>query len=295
MTDVVHWVIDSIIAERAPQFTGFPTLADAAREAGHVVHECRYIPIARRIEPEPALPHPPERPYSVTPVVYHGTYEGLRVMRRLGRNTCWLPLAYCREENLQFSTFAAHLEGFLLSDDFVILPYAALKRRGEAWLSEFCGETVFIRPNVVTKLFAGRAIRFVDFEHEINALNQVERVPDEALVVVANGQKINGEARFVIANGKVVTGSTYQWGGVVDIRPDVMPAQQALAERIAEHPWQADTVYVADIAFQQAPLSTQTYASLIELNSFSCAGLYACDTRKIVEAVGAAAIEEVKG
>lgn len=55
MTDVVHWVIDSIIAERAPQFTGFPTLADAAREAGHVVHECRYIPIARRIEPEPAL------------------------------------------------------------------------------------------------------------------------------------------------------------------------------------------------------------------------------------------------
>lgn len=290
----VTWVIDDIIAERAPQYTGLPTLAEAALEAGHRVHRCRYIPIERNLQPFPGLKRVPQS------VIWHGAYEGLRAFRRIAEGSQWMPIAYCREERLSFSTFAAYLGGFLLSEDFTILPYGELKRRGVDWVRGRFGAHVFVRPNVVTKLFAGRAISADDFDHEINAMNQVERVPDEALVVVAPRQPILGEARFIIADGKVVTGSTYQWAGALDIRPDVMPAQQALAETIAAHHWQADSVYVADIAVTtRFPNGDGGVcyggARLIELNAFSCAGLYACDTRKIVEAVGAAALKEAGG
>jgi hypothetical protein len=44
-------------------------------------------------------------------------------------------------------------------------------------------------------------------------------------------------------------------------------------------------VYVCDVAWTDE----RQRARLIELNSFSSSGLYACDTRKIVSAVSAAA------
>ena len=63
-----------------------------------------------------------------------------------------------------------------------------------------------------------------------------------------------------------------------------------LVNKIATAEWQADRVYVCDIA-----LLDNDVAKVIELNAFSSSGLYACDTLKIVEAVSEEALKENEG
>lgn len=292
----ITWVVDNIINERNFYQTGFPTLAEAARELGHNVIETKYVPFRDRTDLYRHELSDGRRLFNDGKklgtclidnedcVIFHGSHEFIRSARATNyfKRTC--PLAYCREENLRFSTFATYHGDKLLSDDYIILSYAEMIRR-------FRNEDrdIFVKPNEVTKAFAGRVINFKDFDFEVNSLNQIEKPDPEMLCVIATPRNILGEFRTIIVDGKVVTGSEYRWDDKLDIRIDVDESCWKLAEEIAAHPWQPDRVYVCDVAL--TPLGP----ALIELNSFSCAGLYACDTRKIVEAVSRAANKEFYG
>jgi len=174
----------------------------------------------------------------------------------------------------KYHLYASHLAEFLLNDDYIILPYAEVKRRK---LSS--GQSFFIKPNSGLKEFTGKVINSDNFDFEINSMNQIERVFPEELCVISSVKKIDAEFRYVIVDGEVITGSEYRWDNSMDVRIDTLPICDELAEKIARHPWQADDIYVADIAY------TNGEAKLIELNAFSSSGMYACDTNKIVEAV----------
>jgi hypothetical protein len=264
----VKWLMQTAMLERGPQ----PTLADAARARGHevvVVHENDLASV----------------PYAEgNCVLTYGTVEFVkRVERRFAR--WWTPGAYMRLENLRFSAFAAHHGVHLLNDDFVVLPFAeVLRRRPEAW-----GEAIFMRPDASTKSFTGFVVSETDFDFEMNSLLQTSHVQPEDLVVVAAPKIIFEENRFVVVRGEVVAGSAYSWD-------DDKPASQGwdpdcfrLAQKIAKHAWQADTVYTCDVAL------TDLGPRLVELNSFSAAGLYACDLYHVVDAVSRAAWAEHQG
>mgnify|MGYP000154985266 CR=1 FL=1 len=285
----VHWVIDGLLMERYEGMGG-PTLAEAVASCGHVAHNVRYRPIAQTFDPEPRLP-------SEAPVVFYGTLEGLRCIRRVAAASRygWQPLAFCREETLSYAGFVSSLSSGgvpVLNDDFVLLPVGEIRRRcamnARAFLSPF-GGTAFIRPNKVTKTFGARVLTPGNAAFELEAMNAVEIVADDEIAVVASVKDVGAEYRFVIANGKVVAGSQYQTNGELDICPDVAMHARSVANHVARLPWQADTVYVCDVGTHHAE------AKVVELNSFSCAGLYACDTVSIVEAVSAAAIREFEG
>jgi hypothetical protein len=83
----------------------------------------------------------------------------------------------------------------------------------------------------------------------------------------------------------------------LDVRRDTHPICDTMAQKVAEAEWQADRVYICDVALvDSAPYEGGTkQAKIIELNAFSCSGLYACDTYKIVEAVSKAAEQEALG
>lgn len=296
----ITWVVDNIINERNFYQTGFPTLAEAARELGHDVIETKYVPFRDRASLDNHMIDAfkignLERGFyngdgsanfdHTRPVLFHGSHEFIRSARNTwGMKEDCCPLAYCREENLRFSTFATYHGDKLLSKDYVILSYAEMIRRYSRQ-----NRTIFVKPNEVTKAFAGRVINFADFDFEVNSLNQIEKPDPEMLCVIASPRSIIGEFRTIICDGKVITGSEYRWDDKLDIRIDVDESCWKLAEEVAAHPWQPDRVYVCDVAL------TPIGPALIELNSFSCAGLYACDTRKIVEAVSRAANKEFYG
>ena len=62
----------------------------------------------------------------------------------------------------------------------------------------------------------------------------------------------------------------------------------SLASKIVKEEWQPDRAYTLDIC-----LSDGKY-SLLEANSFSCSGLYACPVEPIVREVSRIALEEWK-
>lgn len=270
----VGWLIHETLLERALP-TGRPTLAEAAKAA-----ECR-VEVVRHTATDPLETLPFEEGECV---ISWGSVQFIRQLERLDPGR-WTPGFYARMNNLSYTAFGARYGDVMLNDDFVIMPFGEFVRRHSG-----SGQDVFIRPDKVTKSFTGLVIKSEDFDLEINSLRQLSRVEEDDSVVVSAPKTILGEFRFIISEGAVVTGSTYGWDKTLDVRSDVHPACRELADEIARRDWQPDKVFTCDIAL--ADINGRVEPRLLELNAFSCSGLYACDTSAIVDAVGRAASNE---
>jgi hypothetical protein len=299
----ITWIIDDLLLERHDK-VDFPNLADAAQANGDVVFRTKYVPFSQELVlPEDVVSHL----YQIThryPLVVYGTVGFCRQFQR----TTWLknhcPGTYLRFDELRYSKAAAMFGGAMLNDDFVMLPYGELRRRicedinmglipPHYYIHEF-----FLRPDVVTKTFAGRVFDFDGLEDSIYALDKYERIDPAEIVIIADPKDIIAEFRHFVVNGKVVAESQYRRNGVLDIRIDVTEDNSRFARQIAEEMveideerirWQPDTVYVVDTA------ETVDGPRIIEFNSASCSGLYACDTRAIAKAVNEQAWKEFDG
>lgn len=274
----VKWVLDRMLLERARP-TGQPCLAAALAEAGNDVFITDYEPGRLPVD----LPL-----WENECVVTYGSVPFVRQIVK-ARAGSWQPGAYCRKERLSYSAYSPFLGDLMLNDDFVLLPYGEFRRRGlAAW-----GGSAFIRPDAVTKSFTGFVVSERDFGHELNSLERLAHLQPEDVIAVARPKVIFGEFRFVIADGEVITGSAYSWDNRLDVRSDVSPAALEIAREVADREWQSDRVYTCDVALTE--IGGRETARMLELNAFSCSGLYACDTRAIAAMVSAAAAREWAG
>jgi hypothetical protein len=269
------FIVDETLGESRYE-TGFPSLADAAKQAGHQVFLVKYRPISQAIEGElPAFA-------GDEAVVIYGTINFCKLMeRRYGKNYC--PGLYMKDVVKFFHKFAVQYGDLILNDDYNILPFGEVRRRFN-WADV---NPFFIKPLSGLKEFTGQVI--CD-QHEFDYISPHNKIFDDELCVVAAPKHIKAEFRYVIVEGRVITGSEYRWDNILDVRTDTHPTCDALANLVAANNWQPDAVYVCDIA-----LTDSGDARIIELNAFSSSGLYACDTHKIVAAVSAAAEREFKG
>ena len=166
--------------------------------------------------------------------------------------------------------------GDLLNSDYVMVLFGDFIRRKNYFLDIFGGE-IFLRPNSGSKTFTGLTINSDNSTIEINTLMQCMNVPLDELVLVSSAKTIIEEYRFFICNEKVVSQSYYDWDDKVKnvIPPDCIQ----LAEKIANTPVQKDLCYSVDIAI------TEIGAKIVEMNSFSYAGLYECNIYNTFKAV----------
>lgn len=178
---------------------------------------------------------------------------------------------------------------WFMNRDGMFMTWAMFKQRRREFFYQWDTDKIFIRPDSGLKTFAGTPLKYGTLDFDIETLDKLSSVMDETLIMVAPSHNIRGEFRFVIADGKVVTGSEYRWDGKLDIRRDWTPECEDLARMVAEHPWQIDIAYTCDVALLEDSVK------LVELNGFSCAGLYACDLDKVVRAVSDAAVKEFYG
>lgn len=275
----VAWVVDTYLTDRARGITGFPTLVEAAAELGYEVYQTKWVPGSRA--PDPGIPFGDDRC-----VVTYGTHPFVRQIQKAyaGR---WQPGAYSRIETHGYTATAAHLGDLMLNEDFFLIPFGEVLRRGP----ERLGDAFFIKPEAVTKAFTGHVMRRATWDVDVKTLVEVQHVKPDLLCVVAEPQEIEAEFRFVVADREVVTGSQYRWDDRQDVRLDVLPICREMAEEVARRPWQPDRVYVVDVAL----LDGRSKARVVEVNTFSSSGLYATDTRAIIEKVSAAAWREFTG
>jgi hypothetical protein len=268
---MIHWIIDEILSERQYE-TGFPTLPEAVRNAGHMVHLTKYVPFSD----SPSIQVDHLKPGAV---VTHGCIQFCKqIEKHYGR--LLTPGMYFNDNVKSFAKFSHHIGEDLLNDDFYIIPWAEVVRR------RITG--VFVKPLSGLKDFVGQVIKNCDYD--ISPNNPID--PD-CLCVVSSPKEIIAEFRYVIVEKKVITGSEYRWDNILDVRCDTHPTCDMLAHKIADAEWQADTVYVCDVALIN--VEGWETAKVVELNAFSSSGLYACDTNNIVEAVSRAAEKEYYG
>jgi len=222
-------------------------------------------------------------------------YGSLNLIRQLQRQKPWVPGSFCTLPNFQCSKYYAYFGKYLLNAEYRMMPLAELKRRKDELFRSYQGGSLssqedpqfFVRPSSGFKTFTGQIVRTSHFDADYELLAGYGASPDE-LVVVAGPRRVRAEWRFVICQHKVITGSLYKphQQPIGDNKEDA--AAWELAMQIAHESWQPDPMWTLDIC------KTSSGLFLLEINSFSCSGFYACDVEPIVREASRLAMWEWK-
>ncbi|MDB5310966.1 MAG: hypothetical protein JWO38_5168 [Gemmataceae bacterium] len=242
-----------------------PEIEPLAAEVRRQGMRCEFVGYREIVKGPPPVP-PGEC------VIVYGTYPTVRhAMLHRG----WAPGGWCSPENLDCTGYYPHFAPYLLNARHVILPGAeAVRERTRLFVEYGRDGRVFARPTSVHKLFVGRLIEGTDFE----AALAPTRYDPETRVVIAEPREIGREWRLVVAGNEVIAGSQYADGGTRVVAPACPDAVTAFARGMLESVhWRPDDLFMLDVCEADDELR------LVELNSFSCSWLYACDFARVVE------------
>jgi hypothetical protein len=271
----VTWILDDYILER--MIYGQRPLPDVIRSLGHDV-----IEIER--EDDGTYSHID----SIDgPVVLYGSHDFTKKVNPDGR---FQPGHLGVNRRTSASQYMSYLPlDWFLNRKATFMTWAMFKHRAHELFIEHNTNLLFVRPDSGFKTFAGQRIKRDLVDDDISTLEQISGVMEDTLILVNPGVEIQGEFRFVIADKQVIAGSEYRWDGKLDVRRDWPQECWNLAQQVADHEWQVDIAYTCDVAL------TEDGPKIVELNGFSCAGLYACDLEKVVIGVSKAATREWLG
>lgn len=210
-------------------------------------------------------------------------YGSIRLVRYLQRNTPWIPGAWCSFDNYKCSTYFAHWGKHLFNGIYTIVPVGEAVRLESHLFGLYeqakFPEQIFVRPNSGTKPFTGQVVRRKEWGTFCDMIADV--MESHSLIVVSSVKSdLSAEYRFVVADGQVITATQYLEKGEPYSSPRVNDYARALAVEIAASGFQPDPMYTLDIGERWYSHSN---VYLIEANSFSCAGLYACNPKPIIE------------
>lgn len=231
-------------------------------------------------------------------VVFYGS---LNLGKQLQKQKGWIPGVYCNFQNLCCIVYYSHWGKYLLNRDYIILPLMEIKRRKD-YIYKTLGidDCIFIRPDSGSKTFTGQILIKEEADKELGILEGYAGKPsDQIIAIISTPKIIYAEWRFVIVNKKVVAQSQYRRtvednivGQSIEIGLNIKEGcsvgARILAEKIANEEWQPDKAYTLDIC--QDP---EGYW-LLEANSFSCSGLYACNPEDVVREISKIALDEWK-
>jgi len=218
-------------------------------------------------------------------IVFYGDIDFVKHVRR---DAAFIPGAWCDFHNMRCSVYYAYFGQYLLNRAYTMMPLGDLPRHWDNLTAYAPDRSLFIRPDSGAKPFTGHVIPD-SRSHEIQAL--IKTVGPETLVVVSPKRDITAEWRFVVCDRKVIAGSQYL-PEEIELTDHFLrccsPTSFRLAQDIASNEWQPDVCYTIDIAES----GWGCEVSLLEINSFSCAGFYSCDINAIVKHASAAATKE---
>jgi hypothetical protein len=217
------------------------------------------------------------------PVLFFGSIEMTNTALRKLRN-CF-PVAYCHQENYLCTKYMSYFGKYLFNDRYSILSLAELQRQKFFFYGLYGKEAmIFLRPDSGQKPFQARLTDLLDFDRFVES--EIGRI--HQLIIVSTPKNIGGVWRFVVTSKKeIIAYSTYKYQGQITRIPSAPQGATDLVKEMLEVPYYPDSVFVMDVCEDN-----DGKYWLLELNSFSSAGLYECDKTAIVQRVSAIAEEE---
>lgn len=263
------WLIDTdLIGEEQPN------LSEHIKKLGYSVYK---LTATRDL---PIIQYEPDCVYA-----FLGSFQELRHVQKHYK----FPVAtYGLNKYMNRSGYISYMpNSWFLNDASIMTTWGQFKHDSNRFFNLYDADSLFIRPDNGTKTFTGQVIRRVNIMEQIQFLEKYSSVANETLIWVGDEKNIDREYRFWISAGKVVTWSEYNWdkSHVTNIDPPTKIIID-MAEQVAKYSWQVDRIYTVDITEYLG------FAKIIELNSFSCAGLYNCDSGYLLEIVSQDILDE---
>lgn len=181
----------------------------------------------------------------------------------------------------QYSTFAHYdclvyypqVQELLFNDDHIFLPFKDLKRKKWQIYGWFGKESkVFLRPNSGKKEMAAEVVDVQDLDVFVDEFDY------DGLAVVSSPKGVFGEWRFVVSEGYIQAVSSYRYQSVRTEVPSAPAGATQLVKKVIDKGICPDKIFCVDVV---QDMSGEFW--VMELTSFSSAGLYACDVKKIAE------------
>lgn len=187
------------------------------------------------------------------------------------------PVLYATWENYLCTRYYPKFGEYLFNDDYVIVPLSEVERRLWWFYNTFGKEaTIFIRPDSGDKTFKGSALDIQDAPRFFDQF----RTEQDGLAIVSSPKTIGGEWRFVVSAEEIIAVSSYRYQGLATRVPSAPRGATALCQELLKIDYKPDEVFCIDIAED-----ADGKFWLMELTSFSSAGLYACNMDAIVKRV----------
>ena len=192
---------------------------------------------------------------------------------------------FLTKNNYLCTKYYKYFGNYLFNSEYVIMTVKETERNID-FLESIVGEKesgrIFIRPDSGLKPFSGMVFinRSPYFEQDWSYVRT--NMKDDDLLIISSPKKILSEWRFVVIEGEVITGSLYKLDYNVDFQQANSIKDKYLfdfAQKIANI-YQPDPAFTLDIA-----VDIKGNLKLLELNSFSHAGLYVCDMEKVVSKI----------
>lgn len=218
------------------------------------------------------------------PVIFHGSIEMSKIIKNDISPTC-APVLFLTPDNYLCSRYYSYFGDLLFNDKYALVSLAELARQRYLYYGIFGKDAlIFLRPDSGDKQFQAQLLDLIDLDKFVEKHSDIKH----NLVLVSTPKKIIGEWRYIVTSDKQILGySLYNYQGQITKIPSAPPEATELCKKILDIGYFPDRVFCIDICSD----SDNNY-HLLELNSFSSAGLYACNKENIVREVSKIVIEE---
>jgi hypothetical protein len=214
-----------------------------------------------------------------SPVISYGSID---FIKKLKRHDIY-PGDYCTFEKYKYSNYAPYLKEYILNDEYIILTAGSVNNNIINKIFE--DSEFFFKPNNGDKKLSGKIYNVYGFiSYIVNSIyfNLIEKTD---LLVLSKKKEIEKEYRTFIIKDKVITGSFYKGTDFpqkyIDYASEIAKISYDL--KLFDNPYTLDICKLKDNSLK-----------LVEVNSFSCSGLYDSDIDVIIEEISKLAEEDFR-
>jgi hypothetical protein len=178
-------------------------------------------------------------------------------------------------ENYKCSVYYPKMQELLFNEKYAFIPFKELARRKwdiYAWLG--IQSLIFVRPDSGEKDTPAQLVDLQDID------KFVDRYDYDGLAVVSTPKDSIGEWRFVVSREGIEAVSSYIYQKIQTSIPSAPHGATELVYEVIKKDYFPDEVFCIDVVQDMAGDFW-----VMELTSFSSAGLYACDTKKIANLI----------
>jgi len=280
-----YWIIENFVKEPS-----FKELSAAAKELNYPFLEINgdYSPTLLRETLKFLYLSEAKVPvYDNQCVIVNGSIKMCKLIAEELQIGCY-PIVFSTFNNYKCSAYYSHFGEYLFNDKYCLMSLKEIARQKyDVWGHYGKDGLIFIRPDSGEKTFQAGLLDIIDLATLWDSNKDVEH----ELMLVSTPKNILWEGRFIVSRSKgIIAYSTYRFQGKVTIIPSVPVETVKFCEELLEKTtYTPDPVFCFDIC-----QDNDKNCWLMELTSFSSAGLYATNKKNIIQSVSEIAINEWK-